>query len=114
MKSTIVVQGLDFSWNFLGPFGAIMTDLGPSRPHRSTRQGFLVDPASHESSVAHLGSIFDNFVLIRNLKFGVWIYRGNVLAASLFFWGAAKESNLRLVTLGWPLGAKSGRLAPRF
>ena len=37
------------------PFGAIMVRLGAPRPRRSTRQGFLVDSASHESSVSHLG-----------------------------------------------------------
>ena len=34
---------------------------GSSRPHRSTRQGVLLDPASDESSVAHLGKVFDRF-----------------------------------------------------
>ena len=39
-------------WICLCPFGAIVDHLGPSRLRLSTRQGFLVDPASHESSVA--------------------------------------------------------------
>ena len=32
-----------------------MAKLGPPRPRQSTRQWFLVDSASHESSGAHLG-----------------------------------------------------------
>ena len=37
-----------------------MVDLGTPRPRGSTRQGFLVGPASHESSGARLVHIFDN------------------------------------------------------
>ena len=38
-------------WICRGPFGAILANLEPSRPHRSTRQGLSLDPASHESSL---------------------------------------------------------------
>ena len=38
-----------------------MVNLEPSRPRPSSRQKCLVESASHESSVAHLGHMFDNF-----------------------------------------------------
>ena len=35
-----------------------MADLGPSRPHHPTREGFAASRFSRESSVAHLGADF--------------------------------------------------------
>ena len=47
--------------NYRGPFGAIMFNSEPPRPRQSPWNEFLVGAASHESSGAHLGHIFDIF-----------------------------------------------------
>ena len=44
-------------WICLRPFGAITANSLFSGPRRSTRKRFLLEPASHESSVAHLGQV---------------------------------------------------------
>ena len=46
---------------FLWPFEGVMDNLGPSRSRRSTRQGCVVDSASHEGSVARPWHIIDQF-----------------------------------------------------
>ena len=45
-------------WILEGPFGAVMVDLGPSRPRQSAREGPIALATTHESSGAHLGPIF--------------------------------------------------------
>ena len=48
-------------WILEGPFGAVMVDLGPSRPCKSIQEGPIALATTHESSRAHLGPIFGHF-----------------------------------------------------
>ena len=54
-------QSLDFGRSVGSPFGAIMADLGPSRPHHPPKEGFPAPRFSRESSGARLGPDFRSF-----------------------------------------------------
>ena len=43
------------------PFGALTARIRPPRPRETSEDAFLMNTASHESSGAHLGHIFDIF-----------------------------------------------------